>query len=184
MSFAPTATLSVVAKNVSVEVPILVLNSSGTSWNRDGDSTFDQSNPSNRIAWQSAYISDIVPLPQPVSSPNWSYEVNFFGPSFKCRPANSMEQADFKRVTRALEIQDASFTANQMDYKHWNIITRPSHLHNDSLANSSDSDFDYMVGNSTSRRLLFYSVWATPTLKNTPIPRRCRLLALKTPATA
>ncbi|TGO30972.1 hypothetical protein BPAE_0002g00630 [Botrytis paeoniae] len=162
---APSATLSVVARNVSVEAPILVLNSSGTSWNRDGVFTFDQSSPSNRIAWQSAYISDVVPLLQPVSSPNWSHEVDFFGPSFKCRPANSMEQADFNRVMRALEIQHKTFTATQIDDKYWNIITHPSPLQNDSLGNLCDSDIDFIIGNSTARSLLFYSSWATHTFK-------------------
>ncbi|KAF7957643.1 hypothetical protein EAE96_003217 [Botrytis aclada] len=164
MSFAPTATLSVVAKNVSVEVAILVLNSSGTSWNRAGLSNFDQSNPSNRIAWQSAYISDVVPLPHPVSSPNWSYNVNFFGPSFKCRLADSTEQVDFNRVTRALEIEERTFTATQMNDQHWNLTIHPSALSNGSHENSSDSASDYWM-NSTVRDLLFYSSWATSTLR-------------------
>ncbi|TGO92506.1 hypothetical protein BPOR_0002g00530 [Botrytis porri] len=110
-------------------------------------------------------MSDVVPLIQLVSSPNWSYDLNFFGPSFKCRPADSTEQADFNLMTRALEIQENTFAATRMDDKYWNIGTHPSPPRNDSLGNSSDSDSDYMMKNITFHRLLFYSSWATPTFK-------------------
>lgn len=74
--------------------------------------------------------------------------MNFFGPSAKCRTANSTEQADFNRLAEQMEMNENIFTATQMNDPHWNSITSPWDI----------PASPYPLG--TGRRLLFYYSWA------------------------
>jgi hypothetical protein len=52
------------------------------------------------IASQAAIGLEVVTLPPPVASQDWSYELEFFGPTSHCELANPEDQSIFDRITQ------------------------------------------------------------------------------------
>lgn len=80
------------------EIPIPVLDSSQFGWKN----SFYMDYP-NQIVIKSASLADFVPLNIPIASQDWSYDMQLFGPTLKCRAANSSEQASFDQLKDQLQ---------------------------------------------------------------------------------
>ncbi|TEY50434.1 hypothetical protein BOTCAL_0276g00150 [Botryotinia calthae] len=106
VSFAPTATLSVIAKNITIEMPIPVLDNSQFGWTSDIPT---------QIALRSASLADVVPLNISFKSQAWSYDMQLFGPTVKCRAANSSEQASFDQLTDQLQRNRSVYIAEHIN---------------------------------------------------------------------
>ncbi|TGO79500.1 hypothetical protein BELL_0030g00030 [Botrytis elliptica] len=120
VSFAPAATLSVIPVNITISVPIPVLN--GTKFLLDTQShraTVDTS-ISQKIAEKSASLADVVPLGFSIASQIWSYDMQFFGLTLKCREAKSTEQAIFDQLAHNIEKSQTGFIVPQIDDSIWN----------------------------------------------------------------
>ncbi|KAF7937248.1 uncharacterized protein EAE98_001562 [Botrytis deweyae] len=120
VSFAPAATLSVIPVNITISVPIPVLN--GTKFLLDTHSlrpVVDYS-ISQKIAGKSASLADVVPLDFSIASQIWSYDMQFFGLTLKCREAESTEQAIFDQLAHYIEKFQSGFIAPQINDSIWN----------------------------------------------------------------
>ncbi|KAF5873500.1 uncharacterized protein Bfra_004961ia [Botrytis fragariae] len=100
VSFAPAATLSVVPVNIIIQVPIPVLNRTKFFSNVGAIEGFSIS---ERIAEKSASLVDVVPLDFSIAPQIWSYDMQFFGLTLKCREAKSTEQAIFDQLAHDRE---------------------------------------------------------------------------------
>ncbi|PMD39349.1 hypothetical protein L207DRAFT_491356 [Hyaloscypha variabilis F] len=115
---APPATLTVKAENVTAEVFIPMLNFSLPSW--DTSYRFwEPTSITNRIALQSAFSFDVVPLPHVVASQDWSYDIQFIGPTLQCRSADNSEQPYFDQIVSDFESQDSTFIYSQVNDTYW-----------------------------------------------------------------
>jgi hypothetical protein len=108
----------VAAKNITVEVSVPVLDFSLPAWNLPPRGWQPQSTI-NRIASESAFSMDIVPLGPPIPSEYSSYDLQFFGPTVQCLTANSTQQEVFDNITAMFEAQDSVFTFAQVDDTYW-----------------------------------------------------------------
>ncbi|KAB8304071.1 hypothetical protein EYC80_005413 [Monilinia laxa] len=108
-SIAPSATLTIVAKNISQEVHLPVLDFSKAVWNNSMDGQWNAVLVTNTIAINTASNIDILGLARQVSGSEWSYALQFYGPSIKCNEPNSIQQAVFDNVTKYYE-QENIFT--------------------------------------------------------------------------
>jgi hypothetical protein len=100
---APPATLTVVAKNVTQDVFVPVLDFSLPIWNQSEPGTWNSQLETNSIAADAAAEMDVVALGRQVYASDWSYDLQFFGPSLQCHEPNSTEQVLFDNVTRWFE---------------------------------------------------------------------------------
>jgi hypothetical protein len=73
----------------------------------------------NRIALQSAFSFDVVPLPHVVASQDWSYDIQFIGPTLQCRGADNTEQPYFDQIVSDFESQDSTFIYSQVNDTYW-----------------------------------------------------------------
>lgn len=121
MGFAgilPPATLTVAAKNITIEVSVPVFDFLKPAWNIAPQDWQPQS-ITNRIASDSAFSMEIAPFPPPVPSEYWSFDLQFYGPTVQCQPANSTEQLTFETIASTFEAQDSVFTYAQVDDTYW-----------------------------------------------------------------
>jgi hypothetical protein len=144
VGIAPPATLSVIPENITARVPVPVLDVSAPGWG-------PWNGPSSS-ALQSVAGIDVVPLPRPVGSQDWSYDLNFFGPSVQCRSPNKTEQAMFDRLNERREREEYIFVAAQMDDKIWNTRTM--------MSNYIITNPNTTYGNNSGSWLL-YSAWSS-----------------------
>ena len=126
-SVAPPATLTIIARNISTHVYVPTLDFSKPGWmvNRD---KWVPGAVSNTIAVQSGSSFDVVPLARPISSTDWSYTIEFFGPTLQCDIANSTQQSVFDSLIQSFEEQDSLFTFAQMNHTTYNSTSSPSPL--------------------------------------------------------
>jgi hypothetical protein len=108
-------------------------------------SSWEATVASNTVAVRAADDINVVPLPAPLSATDWSYTLQFFGPSLDCSLANSTEQSMFDNVTQTME-QENIFTHSEL----------------------TDTGFD-----STSIRLVYsaWSAWLASGSPNSWLPR-------------
>ncbi|TGO51653.1 hypothetical protein BOTNAR_0349g00110 [Botryotinia narcissicola] len=108
-SIAPAATLTIVAKNISEEVRLPVLDFSKASWNNSVDGQYNAVSITNTIAINTASNINVLGLSRQVSGSEWSYTLQFYGPSIKCNEPNDTQQAIFNNITKYYE-QNNVFT--------------------------------------------------------------------------
>lgn len=108
-SIAPAATLTIVAKNISEEVRLPVLDFSKASWNNSVDGQYNAVAITNTIAINTASNINVLGLSRQVSGSEWSYTLQFYGPSIKCNEPNNTQQAIFNNITKYYE-QNNIFT--------------------------------------------------------------------------
>ncbi|TGO09835.1 hypothetical protein BTUL_0153g00210 [Botrytis tulipae] len=108
-SIAPAATLTIVAKNISEEVRLPVLDFSKASWNNSVDGQYNAVSITNTIAINTASNINVLGLSRQVSGSEWSYTLQFYGPSIKCNEPNNTQQAIFNNITKYYE-QNNVFT--------------------------------------------------------------------------
>ncbi|KAF7960234.1 hypothetical protein EAE96_001832 [Botrytis aclada] len=108
-SIAPAATLTIVAKNISEEVRLPVLDFSKATWNNSVDGQYNAVSITNTIAINTASNINVLGLSRQVSGSEWSYTLQFYGPSIKCNEPNSTQQAIFNNITKYYE-QNNVFT--------------------------------------------------------------------------
>ncbi|KAK6609643.1 hypothetical protein H4I96_03574 [Botrytis cinerea] len=108
-SIAPAATLTIVAKNISQEVRLPVLDFSKAIWNNSVDGQYNAVSITNTIAINTASNIDVLGLSRQVSGSEWSYTLQFHGPSIKCNEPNGTQQAIFNNITKYYE-QNNIFT--------------------------------------------------------------------------
>ncbi|KAM0135251.1 hypothetical protein ACHAO1_005336 [Botrytis cinerea] len=108
-SVAPAATLTIVAKNISQEVRLPVLDFSKAIWNNSVDGQYNAVSITNTIAINTASNIDVLGLSRQVSGSEWSYTLQFHGPSIKCNEPNGTQQAIFNNITKYYE-QNNIFT--------------------------------------------------------------------------
>jgi hypothetical protein len=77
---------------------------------------------SNTVAVRAADDINVVPLPAPLSATDWSYTLQFFGPSLDCSLANSTEQSMFDNVTQTME-QENIFTYSELNDTGFNAAS-------------------------------------------------------------
>ncbi|TGO52962.1 hypothetical protein BCON_0132g00290 [Botryotinia convoluta] len=102
-SIAPAATLTIVAKNISEEVRLPVLDFSKASWNDSVDGQNNAVSITNTIAINTASNINVLGLSRQVSGSEWSYTLQFYGPSIKCSEPNNAQQAIFNNITKYYE---------------------------------------------------------------------------------
>ncbi|KAG4026673.1 hypothetical protein MFRU_038g00770 [Monilinia fructicola] len=102
-SIAPSATLTIVAKNISQEVHLPILDFSKAVWNNSMDGQWNAVLVTNTIAINTASNIDVLGLARQVSGSEWSYSLQFYGPSVKCNKPNSTQQAVFDNITKYYE---------------------------------------------------------------------------------
>ncbi|KAM3151156.1 hypothetical protein ABEW05_008487 [Botrytis cinerea] len=110
VSFASTATLSVIATNITIEIPIQVLDSSQFDWKNSVYMDYP-----NQIAIKSASLADFVPLNIPITRQEWTYDMQLLGPTFKCRAASSSGQASFDQLTDQLQRKESVYIAKHIN---------------------------------------------------------------------
>jgi hypothetical protein len=108
----PPATLTVVSKNLTYTSSVPVLNFSKPGWLVETNI--------QRIALQAAVGFAVVPLEAPAPSLDWSYDLDFFGPTMRCAVANSTDQSTFNQITNSFETNDGVFIASQYGDALWN----------------------------------------------------------------
>ncbi|KAF7901546.1 hypothetical protein EAE99_012238 [Botrytis elliptica] len=108
-SIAPAATLTIVAKNISEEVRLPVLDFSKAIWNNSVDGQYNAVSITNTIAINTASNINVLGLSRQVSGSEWSYTLQFYGPSIKCNEPNNIQQAIFNNITKYYE-QNNVFT--------------------------------------------------------------------------
>ncbi|KAF7922304.1 uncharacterized protein EAE97_011046 [Botrytis byssoidea] len=108
-SIAPAATLMIVAKNISEEVRLPVLDFSKASWNNSVDGQYNAVSITNTIAINTASNINVLGLSRQVSGSEWSYTLQFYGPSIKCNEPNDTQQAILNNITKYYE-QNNVFT--------------------------------------------------------------------------
>lgn len=126
-SVAPPATLTIIARNISTHVYVPTLDISQPGWITNRDQWVPET-VSNTIAVQSGSSFDVVPLARPISSTDWSYTIEFFGPTLQCDIANSTQQSVFDSLIQRFEDQDSLFTFTQMNDTTYNSTSSPSRL--------------------------------------------------------
>ncbi|KAI9647616.1 hypothetical protein NHQ30_004001 [Ciborinia camelliae] len=102
-SVAPPATLTIVARNISQEVRLPVLDFSKSTWNNSMNGRWNAVSVTNTIAINTASNINVLELTRQVSGSEWSYNLQFYGPSIKCNEPNSTEQAVFMDMTEYYE---------------------------------------------------------------------------------
>lgn len=150
VSFASTATLSVIATNITIEIPIQVLDSSQFDWKNSVYMDYP-----NQIAIKSASLADFVPLNIPITRQEWTYDMQLLGPTFKCRAASSSGQASFDQLTDQLQRKESVYIAKHInDPPSNNLETRsllllnsafqPTQLNSNWSANTSQIPSEIM----------------------------------------
>lgn len=74
----------------------------------------------NRVALQAAVGFDVVPLEAPTPSLDWSYDLDFYGPTVQCAIANSTDQPIFDQISGSFETQDGIFIYSGYNDGLWN----------------------------------------------------------------
>jgi hypothetical protein len=92
-----------VAKNVTQDVFVPVLDFSLPIWNLSEPGIWNSQLETNSIAVDAAAEMDVVALSRQVYASDWSYDLQFFGPSLQCHEPNSTEQVMFDNVTQWYE---------------------------------------------------------------------------------
>jgi hypothetical protein len=108
-SVAPPATLTIIAKNISQEVHLPVLDFSKPIWNDSMSGDWNAVSVTNTIAINTASNINVLGLARQVSGSEWSYSLQFYGPSLQCNEPNITQKALFDNITRYYE-QDNIFT--------------------------------------------------------------------------
>jgi hypothetical protein len=124
---APLATLTIIARNISTHVSVPTLDVSKPEWIANRDEWVPET-ASNTIAVQSGSSFDVIPLARPISSTDWSYAIEFFGPTLQCDIANSTQQLVFDSLIQSFEEQDSLFTFAQMNHSTYNSMSSLSRL--------------------------------------------------------
>ncbi|THV54258.1 hypothetical protein BGAL_0031g00320 [Botrytis galanthina] len=119
VSFAPAATLSVVPVNITISVPIPVLNGTKVLLDTQSPKAVVDTRISEKIAQKSASLADVVPLDFSIAPQIWSYNMQFFGLTLKCREAKSTEQAIFDQLVHDRE-ELSVFVVPQINDSIWN----------------------------------------------------------------
>ncbi|CAD6446802.1 0a3e53ad-cc74-4819-a71a-6b31110dcbe1 [Sclerotinia trifoliorum] len=114
-SVAPAATLTVVARNITEEVRLPVLDFTKAIWNNSMDGEWDAVLVTNTIAINTASNNDVLELSRQVAGSEWSYSLQFYGPSIKCNEPNSTQQAVFNNITKYYEQQNIFTYTDQND---------------------------------------------------------------------
>jgi len=114
----------VIARNISREGFVPILDSSLPTWNAQKTDIYEATEVTNVLAQQAATVIDVVPLSNPVSSSGWSYRVQFFGPTLQCNIANSTEQRVFDNVTQTFESQNDTWTFSGMTSKNFTGVSK------------------------------------------------------------
>lgn len=120
VSFAPAATLSVVPVNITISVPIPVLNGTKVLLDTQSPEAVVDTSISQKIAQKSASLADVVPLDFSIAPQIWSYDMQFFGLALKCREAKSTEQAIFDQLVHDREELQSVFVVPQINDSIWN----------------------------------------------------------------
>ncbi|KUJ07565.1 uncharacterized protein LY89DRAFT_742794 [Mollisia scopiformis] len=121
-SVAPSATLTVVAQNITGTASVATLDWSLAIWSGETTRWIETLAP-NTVAVRAANDINVVPLPAPVNATEWSYDLQFFGPSLQCAVANSTEQVVFDNVTGTMAQQDNLFTYTKITNKDYSANT-------------------------------------------------------------
>ncbi|KAE8448032.1 hypothetical protein EG329_009955 [Mollisiaceae sp. DMI_Dod_QoI] len=120
VGITPPATLTVIARNITYNnVPVPILDLSQTGWERV-EEVWNPGWITYSIASQAAIGLEVVALPPPVLSQDWSYELEFFGPTVHCELANPEEQSIFNEIAQSFESNDLIFNHLQMNDILWN----------------------------------------------------------------
>ncbi|TEY86578.1 hypothetical protein BOTCAL_0006g00580 [Botryotinia calthae] len=119
-SIAPAATLTIVAKNISQEVRLPVLDFSKIIWNNSVGGQYNAVSITNTIAINTASNINVLGLSRQVSGSEWSYTLQFHGPSIKCNEPNDTQQAIFNNITKYYE-QNNIFTYDDHNDNRTNI---------------------------------------------------------------
>ncbi|KAF7948498.1 uncharacterized protein EAE97_003909 [Botrytis byssoidea] len=119
VSFAPAATLSVVPVNITISMPIPVLNGTKFLLDTQSPEAVVDTRISEKIAQKSASLADVVPLNFSIAPQIWSYNMQFFGLTLKCREAKSTEQAIFDQLVHDRE-ELSVFVVPQINDSIWN----------------------------------------------------------------
>jgi hypothetical protein len=114
------------AKNLTAQAFIPRLNYSKPSFEVSAG-VWEPTSLTNRIALQSAFSFDVVPLSQVVPSQDWSYDIQFFGPTLECRIAKDTEQPYFDRIASQYEAQSSTFIYSQVGDDYWNATYNNNH---------------------------------------------------------
>ncbi|KAF7949155.1 hypothetical protein EAE96_008324 [Botrytis aclada] len=165
VSFAPAATLSVVPINITILVPIPVLNR--TKFFLDSqpyEVLLHPTSISRKIAENSASLADVVPLDFSIASQIWSYDMQFFGLTLKCREPKSAEQAIFDQLTHDREKYQSGFIVPQINDSIWN-----NSIWNNSIWSNELSGLE----SNSSYLLYYFSFWPddpTPWVSDLGLP--------------
>lgn len=142
MGIAPPATLAVSSTKITVEAFVPSLNFSLPAWEMSSQS-WEPGSLTNRLAQQTTYSYNIVPLPQVVSSQDWSYDIGFVSPTLQCHEADNTEQPYFDQIIQDFEVDDSIFVYSQVNDTYWR---------------AAESD--------TGPTRLIYSAWSSMVLPN------------------
>ncbi|KAF7853649.1 hypothetical protein EAF04_010640 [Stromatinia cepivora] len=114
-SVAPAATLTIVARNISEEVRLPVLDFTKAIWNNSMDGEWNAVLVTNTIAINTASNIDVLGLSRQVAGSEWSYTLQFYGPSIKCNEPNSTQQTVFDSITKYYEQENIFTYSDQND---------------------------------------------------------------------
>lgn len=109
-----------VPRNITYTVPVPVLNFTKPDWQVE--------TTTNRLALQASVGFDVVPIQAPIPSQDWSYDLDFYGPTVKCDIANGTDQSIFKQISDTLETEDGIFVYSQYNDGPWNTSMEHSTL--------------------------------------------------------
>lgn len=110
----PPATLTVTARNVSINISVPVLDYNFDAWKIPAI-MWDASAVTNIIANRAAGSFDVVQLmgPNPSMSPDWSFDLQFYCPSVQCNLPNSTQQSTFNTLIHELEKNEKMFVSRK-----------------------------------------------------------------------
>lgn len=125
---APPATLTVIQSFVPTQSYVRNLDYGQPAWAENTDRLFFKADSiTYRIATQAAVSFDTVPISPPVQSLSWTYDLNFYGPSVKCNPANSTQQQMFDSITDGFA-NESVFVFSEVNSASWNSSIDPQYL--------------------------------------------------------